>query len=94
MNWKEENAYISFWLKELKKAIDKDTNAWRISFRKEFSDCKNELRNSYKGFGADVTSLIYDIGNFDLEVYSESSLRIGEWNVKDWIWCVKKLIES
>jgi len=94
LNWKEENAYISFWLKELKKAIDKDTNAWRISFRKEFSDCTNELRNSYKGFGADGTGLIYDIGNFDLEVYGESSLRISEKKVEDWIFCVKKLIES
>jgi hypothetical protein len=43
----------------------------------------NELRNSYKGFGADGTGLIYDIGNFDLEVYGESSLRISEKTVED-----------
>ena len=89
LNWKEENKYISFWLKEFKKAIDKGADGTWLSFRKEFYSCMDELSSDEKDQNTEEF-----MANFDIETFKQEIQDYNTKKVNNWIVCIDKLIES
>ena len=89
LNWKVENTYISFWLKEFKKAIDKGGKVQRLSFSKEFNSCMDEFSKDEKEFNMEEF-----MANFDWEKFEQEIQDYNKKKVENWIICVDRLIES